>query len=131
MPQNRRESPRGQPIGWRPYPAHVDAQVSLGQLDRPQATSAAPAREADLRTIEETLPPYWVVLHNDDHNAMDHVVHALLVSVPELDAERAAEVMLTAHLRGEASVIACPLERAELYRDRLISHGLKATIRKA
>ena len=109
-------------------------RVQLSQAratSKPRATSDAPAREADLRSLEDTLPPYWVVLHNDDHNAMDHVVRALLVSVPELEVERAAEVMLIAHLRGQADVIACPLERAELYRDRLKSHGLTATIRKA
>lgn len=97
----------------------------------PRAVSDTPVRESEVRSIEETLPPYWVVLHNDDHNTMDHVVHALLVSVPELDVEQAAQVMLVAHLRGHADVIACPLERAELYRDRLKSHGLIATIRKA
>jgi len=95
------------------------------------ATSDAPTREAELRSIEETLPPYVVVLHNDDHNTMEHVVHALLVSVPELEMERAVEVMMAAHNQGQADVIACPLERAELYRDRLKSHGLTATIRKA
>lgn len=97
----------------------------------PRATSDAPVREAELRSLEETLPPWVVVLHNDDHNAMDHVVRALLVSIPELDLERAAEVMLIAHHHGQADVITCPLERAELYRDRLGSHGLTATIRKA
>lgn len=96
----------------------------------PRATSDAPARETRTRSLEETLPPWAVVLHDDDHNTMDHVVHALLVSVPELDLERAAEVMLVAHYRGQADVIVCPLERAELYRDRLESHGLTATIRK-
>jgi len=102
---------------------------------RRQAGPDAPVREADVRpfeeTIQETLPPYVVVLHNDDHNTMDHVIHALLVSVPELDVERAAEVMLAAHNHGQADVITCPLERAELYRDRLESHGLTATIRRA
>lgn len=88
-------------------------------------------RESRTRPIEETLPPYVVVLHNDDHNSMDHVVHALLVSVPELDVEQAATVMLNAHHHGQADVITCPLERAELYRDRLQSHGLTATIRRA
>ena len=71
------------------------------------------------------------VLHDDDVNAMDHVVRALIVSVPELSAERAAEIMLAAHLHGLADVISCPLERAELYRDRLKQHGLTATIRRA
>jgi ATP-dependent Clp protease adaptor protein ClpS len=85
---------------------------------------------ARTRSIEETLPPYTVVLHNDDVNSMDHVVRALLLSVPELGVERAAEVMLTAHLHGQADVITCPLERAELYRDRLEQHGLAATIRR-
>ena len=87
--------------------------------------------EERTRSLEETLPPYRVVLHNDDINEMHHVVRALLLSVPELDAERATEVMLEAHLRGEADVIVCPLERAELYRDRLQSFGLTATIERA
>lgn len=100
-------------------------------LGDPRATSDAPARERVLRSIEETLPPHVVVLHNDDHNSMDHVVHSLLVSVPELELERAVEVMVTAHNHGQADVIACPLERAELYRDRLEARGLTATIRKA
>lgn len=76
------------------------------------------------------LPPYRVILHNDDHNSMDHVVRALLRAVPELATERAVEVMLEAHSAGRAEVIVCPLERAELYRDRLESQGLTATIER-
>lgn len=91
----------------------------------------APVTEPRTRSLPETLPPYVVVLHNDDVNTMDHVVRALLASVPELDVYRAIEVMLTAHEHGRADVITCPLERAELYRDRLESHGLTATIERA
>ncbi len=86
----------------------------------------APAERA--RDLAELLPPHVVMLHNDDVNDMGHVVRALLASVPELDVERATEVMLAAHLRGRAEVIRCPLERAELYRDRLRAHGLTATV---
>jgi ATP-dependent Clp protease adapter protein ClpS len=39
--------------------------------------------------------------------------------------------MYEAHNHGQAQVIVCPLERAELYRDRLENHGLTATIEKA
>ena len=81
--------------------------------------------------MTDFLPPYAVVLHNDDVNSMDHVVHALLSSVPELTPERAVEVMMTAHTHGQAEVIRCPLERAELYRDGLESHRLTATIERA
>jgi ATP-dependent Clp protease adaptor protein ClpS len=96
------------------------------------ATTSPPEVEVEERTrsLEELLPPVTVVLHNDDVNSMDHVVNALLTSVPELDVERAAEIMLEAHNHGQADVISCPLERAELYRDRLESHGLTATIRR-
>jgi ATP-dependent Clp protease adaptor protein ClpS len=100
-----------------------------------RATTPTPApRVADPdvreRALSETLPPYRVLLHNDDVNEMAHVVHALLASVPELDAERATAIMIEAHLSGQAEVIVCPLERAELYRDRLESFGLTATIER-
>ena len=91
--------------------------------------TTAPAERA--RTLEELLPPHRVMLHNDDVNTMDHVVQALLASVPELTQDRAVDVMLEAHRAGQASVTTCPLERAELYRDRLQSFGLTATVERA
>ncbi len=91
---------------------------------------ARPAIRPDIDVEPVTLPPYAVLLHNDDVNTMDHVVQALLSSVPELDPEQAVAVMLEAHNAGRALVITCPLERAELYRDRLEQQGLTATIEK-
>jgi ATP-dependent Clp protease adaptor protein ClpS len=77
------------------------------------------------------LPLYAVVLHNDDVNEMNYVVSALLKSVPDLSPEKAIDIMMEAHLHGQATVIICPLELAELYRDRLEGFGLTATIEKA
>ena len=94
----------------------------------PQTPVAEPIAEEV--TGIELVRRATVVIHNDDVNSMDDVVHALLASVPELSVERAVEVMLTAHNHGQADVITCPLERAELYRDRLASHRLTATIRR-
>ncbi len=98
----------------------------------PTPTPSAPVRDPEVRerSLSETLPPYRVVLHNDDVNEMGHVVRALLDSVPELDTERAMAIMIEAHLNGRAEVIACPRERAELYRDRLETFGLTATIER-
>ncbi len=98
----------------------------------PTPTPSTPTRDPEVRerSLSETLPPYRVVLHNDDHNEMGHVVRALLDSVPELDTERAMAIMIEAHLNGRAEVIACPRERAELYRDRLETFGLTATIER-
>jgi ATP-dependent Clp protease adaptor protein ClpS len=85
----------------------------------------------DEHSLSSTLPPYRVILHNDDVNDMAHVVRALLASIPELGTNQAKEIMLNAHLQGRAEVITCPLEHAELYRDRLESFGLTTTIEKA
>ena len=72
-----------------------------------------------------------MILRNDDHNEMDFVVSALLKSVSTLSSEDAVRIMLEAHNTGQAVVIVCPLEQAELYRNRLRSFNLGATIEKA
>ncbi len=87
--------------------------------------------EQERRTVQQILPPWRVLLHNDDVNDMLHVVRALLRSVPSLTVERAGEIMMEAHLHGVAQVIICPKELAELYRERLEQHGLTSTIEAA
>ena len=84
--------------------------------------------EIDAETKQRIAPPYRVVLHNDDENSMDHVVRSLTRSVPGLTTERAEEIMLEAHNHSQATVIVCHKELAELYRERLESCGLTATI---
>ncbi len=87
--------------------------------------------DLDLEQLTRLLPPYAVVLHNDDHNEMLDVVRSIVLCVPEVSVEQAVEIMLEAHEQGSARVITCPKERAELYRDRLESRGLTATIERA
>jgi ATP-dependent Clp protease adaptor protein ClpS len=84
----------------------------------------------DLGARSGLLDPWSVVLHNDDHNDMVHVVQSLLKSVPTLSQQAAIEVMMEAHNQGKAVVVRVPLEAAELYRDRLQSFGLTATLEK-
>ncbi len=87
--------------------------------------------ERSSRTLQQTLPPYAVILHNDEVHSMDFVVESLLKSVSRLSSEEAIAVMLEAHRSGRAVVIVCPLEQAELYRDRLRTFGLGVTIEDA
>jgi ATP-dependent Clp protease adaptor protein ClpS len=87
--------------------------------------------EPFLERLQKLLPPYAVVLHNDDKNDMVHVVRSLMRSIPALTLQKATKIMLEAHNEGKARVIVCPLEQAELYRDRLQSCSLTATIEKA
>ena len=74
------------------------------------------------------LPPYRVVLFNDDYNEMNYVIFAILHSINSLTEQEAVQIMLTAHLMGSAIVIVCPKETAEYYQERLLSYGLTATI---
>lgn len=100
-------------------------------MTAPTAPTTTPVPGIDQEALSRLLPPYNVILHNDDHNDMAHVVRSLLRSVPSLSGERAAEIMLEAHLHGLAKVVTCPRETAELYRERLESCGLTATIEPA
>ena len=80
------------------------------------------------RQRTQILPPYKVILFDDDYNEMNYVVFALLQSVNNLSSREAEHIMLTAHLRGSAIVIVCPREVAEYYQERLLTYGLTATI---
>lgn len=74
------------------------------------------------------LPPYKVILFNDDQHDMGYVVAVLLNLISHLNQQQATQIMLTAHLTGSAVVVICPKEHAEYYRERLAGHGLSATI---
>lgn len=97
----------------------------------PAAPTVRPEVEERSGSAPEALRPHAVVLHNDDHNTMDHVVRSLCRCVPTLSVVKAVRIMLEAHNTGRATVVVCPLELAELYRDRLESCGLTATIEQA
>jgi ATP-dependent Clp protease adaptor protein ClpS len=90
-----------------------------------------PRTDEDVREALRQLPHFRVLLHNDEFNAMDHVVLALLRTVPQLTPERAMAVMIQAHLKGQAEVVICPRETAEFYREGLEHHGLTSTIEPA
>jgi len=92
---------------------------------------ALPRVDIDEEALLRLIPDYRVILHNDDHNTMDHVVVSLLRVVASLSPEDAVRIMFEAHEHGQASVITCPKETAEHYRDGLESCGLTATIEPA
>ena len=91
----------------------------------------APRTDLDEETLLALVPPWRVVLHNDDHNTMEHVVESLVCCVPSLTVDAAAAIMLEAHTEGRATVVECPKEAAEHYRDALESRGLTATMERA
>ncbi len=78
----------------------------------------------------DKLPPYNVLLHNDDENDMLFVVQSILLLTP-LKAFEAVRRMYEAHRRGQALLLTTHKERAELYQDQFKSKGLTVTIEPA
>ncbi|HLX56482.1 MAG TPA: ATP-dependent Clp protease adaptor ClpS [Ktedonobacteraceae bacterium] len=81
-----------------------------------------------IRQRAKLLPPYNVILFNDDYNDMVYVVAVLLHTINKLSQAEAEQIMLTAHLSGSAIVVTCPKETAEYYQERLLGYGLTASI---
>jgi ATP-dependent Clp protease adaptor protein ClpS len=79
-------------------------------------------------TSRKLAPRYRVLLHNDNHNSMEHVVQSLLTTVSSLSQPQAVSIMMEAHHSGVALVITCAQEHAEFYCETLKSHGLTSTI---
>jgi ATP-dependent Clp protease adaptor protein ClpS len=78
-------------------------------------------------TIRKIAPKYRVLLHNDDHNSMEHVVQSLM-EVIGLTQPQSVDIMMAAHASGCALVITCVQEHAEFYCEGLQGKGLTSTI---
>jgi len=76
------------------------------------------------------LPPWKVLLHNDDKNDMPFVVESIVQLTP-LNQEDAILRMKEAHETGVALLLVTHKERAELYKDQFESKGLTVTIEPA
>jgi ATP-dependent Clp protease adaptor protein ClpS len=94
-------------------------------------TSPQLITEERAKSITKKLPPYSVILYNDDDHSIEFVIAALVKSVPTLSTERALEITMEAHTSDRAVVVTCPLEPAELYRDRIKTFGLGVSIERA
>ena len=89
-----------------------------------------PDSQFDTETVtqEQTrlLPPFKVLLHNDDVNTVEHVVLAILKLTP-LKEQEAVEKTIEAHESGLAMLLVTNQERAELYVEQFASLSLTAT----
>ena len=98
--------------------------------DGPGAAVAEPKQRAKPNTKPKPpkmLPPWKVLLHNDDKNEMLYVVVTImeLTTLKEQDAVQRTE---EAHKTGVALLVITHKERAELYKEQFESKGLTVTI---
>jgi ATP-dependent Clp protease adaptor protein ClpS len=101
------------------------------QTPETTGTSGPAAVQEQRRAVErQELPPFRVLLHNDQHNDMVFVVESICDLTP-LSAQRAAAVMMEAHRTGVALMLMTHRERAELYVEQFQTRRLKVTMEPA
>ena len=80
--------------------------------------------------VVRKLPPWNVLLHNDDANDMVYVINTI-VELTTLNRHDAMLRMLEAHTRGIALLISTHREHAELLHEQFESKRLTVTIEPA
>lgn len=100
----------------------------------PAATAATkPKRKSKAAAQKQPpkpLPPWKVLLHNDDVNSIEHVV-VTIIELTHLNEMDAKQRTLEANESGVALLLVTHKERAELYKDQFASKSLTVTIEPA
>jgi ATP-dependent Clp protease adaptor protein ClpS len=100
-------------------------------VQRPASAAAVKPKKkskpAPQKTPPRMLPPWKVLLHNDDGNTREYVVKTI-VEVAHLTEQDALLRMKEADKTGVALLLTTHKERAELYKDQFASKGLTVTI---
>jgi ATP-dependent Clp protease adaptor protein ClpS len=105
-----------------------EAEEDSGSADNATATASKPKekrRPADRKP--GYLPPYKVMLHNDDVNTFEHVI-TTIIKLTSLTPEDAIQRTIEAHESGVALLLVTHKERAELYQEQFMSASLTVTV---
>lgn len=81
-------------------------------------TTTAPIVDEEVKT--RRLPPYNVILENDDHHSMEFVIEVLQKALG-YSVERSYQFMMQAHESGQAIVWTGSKEVAELKLEQMLS----------
>lgn len=82
----------------------------------------ATATDTELDQKTKILPPYHVILLNDDDHTYDYVIHMLQVLFGH-PKEKGMQIAEEVDKRGRAIVLTTSKEHAELKRDQIHSFG--------
>ena len=84
----------------------------------PTLPTLTPSTETQEEIQTRRIPPYNVILLNDDYHTMEFVIEVLM-KVLGCQKERAFQLMLEAHESGRAIIWSGPLEGAELKQEQV------------
>jgi ATP-dependent Clp protease adaptor protein ClpS len=98
--------------------------------NKPETKGGAATKVKPKPKPPQPLPPWKVLLHNDDTNSMDFVV-VTIIELTTLKEQDAALRTIEAHKTGVALLLTTHKERAELYQEQFQTKGLTVTIEPA
>jgi ATP-dependent Clp protease adaptor protein ClpS len=107
-----------------------ESGAGKGESGTATAQPKKSAKKSPQKKPPQTLPPYKVLLHNDDKNSVDFVVRTIVELTP-LNEKEAELRTKEADKTGLALLLVTHKERAELYQEQFTSKGLTVTIEPA
>lgn len=108
------------------YQGQAAVELEPGSNDIAQATSPT-KRPAPTRREPKQLPPFKVLLHNDDVNTFEHVIGSIL-KVVAIQPKEAVLKALEAHESGVSLLLVTHKERAELLVEQFTTFQLVVTM---
>lgn len=99
-----------------------EATFPIVASDTDSDSAVLPAEKQQVRK----LPPFRVILHNDDVNTFEHVILTILKLTP-LKEPDAIERTIEAHRAGCSVLLVTTRERAELYVEQFATFSLTVT----
>lgn len=109
--------------------AQQDSQDAAAVVELPAGPAAARGtpRTRPAKPKRKRLPPYKLILHNDDVNTMEHVVQSIVALTP-LGTAEAIRKMLEAHQAGVTLLLTTHKERGELYVQQFATMSLTTSL---
>ncbi|MAG36993.1 MAG: hypothetical protein CL878_12225 [Dehalococcoidia bacterium] len=99
-------------------------------VGEPAVTPADPDTERDLDrdALLRLIPPFKVIVWDNDFNTFEEVIRILLKAVPGMTVDRAVELTNEIHESGSAVPYVGPKEQAEAVAATIATIGIKVTV---
>jgi len=99
-----------------------DSDLADGYDEPVVTTQTAPREKTRTENQTKRLPPYHVIVLNDEEHTFDYVIE-LLTKLFAHPLQAAIDLTWRIHLSGRAVVYTTHKEKAELKRDQVLAYG--------
>jgi ATP-dependent Clp protease adaptor protein ClpS len=106
------------------------ARPAAPTLDPVTSPERGTGQDFDPDILLQRLPPYKVVVHDNDFNTFDEVIKILMKAVPGITYEQAVAYTYEIHTTGAAVPYTGPKERAEAVAAVIRTIGIKVTVER-